>query len=297
MAGQGEDNRKGYAFNNPDLNMYDGWGAIVTPDEIRDSFMFGIPLVSPDGHTITNPQIQMWIDHSIAMIERDLNINIKLTQYRYRMPLINQDRTDLVGVEGIDWQWEDPYDFNRQNFNNFIFLKLRHKPISKIYTIHFRDALGMLIADITSWCKPNYENGSLEFFPHSGALANMPLFAGSPFFVSQAPQAIDNYPNAFFIDYDAGFSSAEHLKAKWPELFQIVGMISAIFVMIEMGEGRISGIASTSLGLGEISESFSTTASAENSMLQAKIKSYQSVIKEFYRENKRKYGGLFLGAL
>ena len=295
---------KGYAYNNPDTAANNGWGAIVTPDELRWHYMWGMPMTSPEGQIWMDEQLQMYIDNAIAMLERELNFSIMPKKYRHRPfgqfnPDTQDTRTDLnpTWIPGIDFQWDEPYDFDRKAFNNFINIKLRHRPLLRLEKVLFKDALGQPIADITTWSKPNYRMGSLEFFPHSGALANMPLFAGSPFFVSQAPQAIDNYPDAFFIDYDAGVRSAEHLRREYPELFQIVAIIAALLFMPDYSEGRISGIASSSLGLEGVSESYSTTASAENTILSAKMRHYGDKLKDFLKNNRTKYAGIQLIAL
>lgn len=295
---------KGYAFGNPDTNANNGWGAILTPDELRWHYMWGLPMFSPDGQIWTDEQLWMYINNAIAMVERDLNYSIMPRKYRYRPfgPFnveTQSTRSDLnpAWVPDVDFQWEEPYDFDRKSFNNFIQIKLRHRPILKLLGVSFKDALGQTIADITTWAKPNFRLGSLEFFPHSGALANIPLYAGSPFFVSQAPQAIDNYPDAFFIDYDAGFASAESFRQTNPELFQIIAIVAALLFMPDYSEGRISGIASSSISLEGVSESYATTASAENTILSAKIKHYNETLKAFLKENKRKYSGLLFTAL
>lgn len=285
----------GFSFGAPDKIARNGWGAIVTPDEIRLKYMFGIPLVSPDGHLITDEMLESHIDAGVALVERELNIDLYKRCYRARQTNMDTPRTDLVGTADIDYFWEEPYDFDKKTFDNYIYLKLRHRPLIQVHSCIMRDLLGKQIVDLYRWMKPNYRLGSLEFFPYQAAFISISLMYSD--FIPAQTFAMNYYPDAFFIDYDAGFESAEHLKARFPELLTVCGIVSAMLTAIEMGEGRISGIASSSLSYGDISESFSTTASAENSLLSAKIKNWNDYLKNFFNKNKSKYSGLMLGSL
>lgn len=407
--------RKGFGFNNPDLCANNGWGAIITPDELRYIYAWGNPLVAPNADTYTDEMLQWYIDNAVRFCERDLNVDIIKKRYRYRPILFDHQRDfdtdsfeesyakkigcvnlrnganlttaykiklsidkttfveiDVAGgtpgiktidqivnnintgfgstiaykynddylmirsntklsnsflefippssndclnlilglsistsyhyifqgwVEDRDFFWEEPYDFSRQEFQNFIFLKLRQRPLLKLWKVDFRDVAGGKVADITNWVKPNYRKGSLQFFPNTGALANLPLYAGASFPIANAYQAIGNYPDSFFIDYDAGFESSLEFRAQWTELCGIIGMLAAINLLNDYGDGKAAAIASSSIGLSGVSESYSTTQSATNAMYGARIISYRNELKRFYKENRNKYAGLLIGAL
>ena len=297
-----QEHRFGFSFNNPELTTYNGFGSLVTADEIRDNYMFGLNLVSVDGLVITDDQINNWIENAIGILERDINMTLVKKQIYHRPAILNgvpEVRSELQGlVEDIDFEYEDPYDFDKKNYNEYIFIKLRKRPILELQKCEFRDLMGNLIADITTWQKVNHQMGSVEFFPYTGALFALPLFVGGSFLLSTSKYNYDNYPDAYFLDYTAGFPSALSVKKRYPELLQVVGYLTAILVMIEMGEGRLSGIASSSLSLDGISESFTSTASAENSQLSAKMKNAVDFLKQFWNKNKLKYSsGLLLASL
>jgi len=293
--------RLGFSFNNPDKSANDGWGAILTADELRYVYAFGNDLVAPNGQTITDDTLNWYVEQAIGNVERDLKITLIKKQFRHTP--VNKDgveieRTDLEGLEpDIDFFWEDPYDFNRKAFNDFIFIKLRHRPIIEIKKVEFRDPIGHLIADIKTWKKVNYKLGSLEFFPHAGALMTLPMYTGGSYFQSPVRYIYDNYPDAYYIDYDAGFKSAEHLKKIYPEIFIVVGKLAAINMLSDYGDGKTAAVASSSLSLDGISESLSTTLSATSAAFGARILQYQKDLSNFYKENKNKYAGLIIGAL
>jgi hypothetical protein len=298
-----QESRKGYYFNNPDLTANNGWGNVITPDELRYVYAFGNDLVAPNGQTITDETLQWYIDQAVANVERDLNITLIKKQFRHTP--INQDgeflpRTELEdeGEADINYFWEDPYDFERKNFNEFIFIKLRHRPIIEIKKVQFRDPTGNTIADIKSWRKVNFKMGSIEFFPHAGALANLPLQGtGSAYWNTPARFLYDRYPDAYYIDYDAGFKSIKHLHAQWKEIFTIVGKLAGINMLADYGDGKTAAVASSSLGLDGISESLSTTLSATSAAFGARMLQWAKEIESFYKKNKYKYGGLQIGAL
>lgn len=428
-----EDKRTGLGFLNPDLNAYGGFGAIVTPDELRYNYCFGNPLVAPNGQTITDETLWWYAWNGIGTVERDLNVDLVRKRRRYRPWIFGQDRTydgkawenseakiigtndfaspvlfnqdanfrisvnggdaanitissvlgppftrtadqlrdeinnqfislnigaiasvvisngkqyvkiasknkittsdkasrlvftkpptsptldDCTGVifglditdpayqysyegwkENIDFFWEEPYDFNRKNFNEYIYIKMRGRPYTKIYACEFRDIAGGKVADILSWAKPNYNKGSIEFFPHTGALASLPLYAGASFPLANAYQAISNYPDAFFFDYDSGFENVLQLNQRWPEVINIVGIMAAMQLLNDLGEGKASAIASASIGLASISESYTTTMSAENTLFGAKLYTWIRELKRFYKDNKNKYSGFLIGSV
>lgn len=297
----GEGKLLGYSFNNPDTVANDGWGAILTPDELRYVYAFGNDLFAPNGQTISDDTLKWYIDQAVGNVERDLNITLLKKQFRHTP--INQDgteieRTDLDGLDpNIDFFWEDPYDFNRKFFNDFIFIKLRHRPIIEIKKVEFRDPTGHLIADIKTWKKVNYKMGSLEFFPHAGALMTLPMYTGGFYYNSPVRYLYDDYPDAYYIDYDAGFETADHLKKMYPELFTVVGKLAAINMLADYGDGKTAAVASSSLSLDGVSESLSTTLSATSAAFGARILQYQKDLSIFYKNNKNKYAGIQIGVL
>jgi len=258
------DQRKGYAFDNPDVTSNGGWGAILTPDELRYVYGFGTDLVSPNAQVMTDTTLKYYIDNAIASCERDLEIKLMKRIYKYRTPVHGDARADLgsAGTAGLDFEWDEAYDFNREQFSDFMFIKLRRRPIISVDKAKWYDVAGNLMVDVLDWVKPNYEKGSLEFFPNAGSLMALPIYLGQTFAIGKFIAGTQKYPDAFFIDYEAGFEGVEYLRKKWPEIFTVVGKLAAINMLSDVGDGRSAAIASSSIGLAGISESYSTTMSA-----------------------------------
>jgi len=288
--------RKGYAFNDPDLVSNGGWGAIITPDELRYVYSFGNELVAPNSQVITDDTLKWYIDNAVDACERDLNVKLLKRIYKYR-PAFGVVRDDLSGEEGIDYEWDEPYDFNRKEFNEYIFIKLRHRPVINVQNVKFNDVASNQILDITNWVKINHEKGSLQFFPNQGSLESLPIFLGQTFLATTFGAGVEYYPDAFSVDFTSGFETVRHLRKKWKEMFSIIGMLAAINLLNDYGDGRAAAIASSSIGLAGVSESYSTTMSATNALFGARIISYREELKRFYKANKNKYGGVLFTAL
>jgi len=290
------DARKGYAFDNPDTAANDGWGAILTPDELRYVYGFGTDMVAPNAQVMTDNTLKYYIDNAIANCERDLEIKLMQRVYKHRPPVFGDSRT-IAGTEGIDYEWEEGYDFDRGSFSNYMYIKLRQRPILSLDKVDWYDVAGNLMIEITEWCKPNYEKGSLQFFPNAGSLMALPIYLGQTFAMGKFMAGIQNYPDAFFIDYEAGFGSAALLRKKWPEIFTVVGKLAAINMLSDVGDGKSAAIASSSIGLSGISESYSTTMSATSAMFGARILQLKDDLKIWYKTNRTKYSGILLGAV
>ena len=292
--------RKGYSFNNPDFTSNNGWGCIVTPDELRYVYAFGNELVAPNYQTITDETLKEYVNQGIASLEKDLDIKLIKRIYKYRTP-IGQTERDLsaFGDAGLDYEWSEGYDFNAKNVNeDYMYLKLRRRPVISIENVKWKDPTGADVIDIAQWLKPNYEKGSLEFFPSAGSLASLPAsYAVGNNIFSRILRGRNTYPDAFFVDYTVGFEDVRYLRKKWPELFKVVGMLAAINLLNDYGDGRSPGLASSSISLAGISESYSTTQSATNALFGARILSFEKQLKDFYKKNKNKYSGLLFGSL
>lgn len=391
------ESRRGFAFANPDVAANDGWGAILTPDELRYVYAFGSPLVAPDGQTITDETLEWYIRNAIGWVERDLDYTLYKRQYRHRPPRNGVERDDLLpldsfslkyssaggagtvatvtvadGVlstaitgetgdnlsinldeyasiwhlvaainavstvstdgytavlignqdvtpteleavaatdilntthtltanmeEDVDFFWDEAYDYDKTQYQNFVYLKINHGPIFEVQKVEFRDPTGGLILDMTSDCKPNHEMGSIEFYPSHGLISIFPQFY-TPYGHRLLTGAYGtSFPDAFFVDYTAGFRTAKACRNRVPELFSVVGKLAAINLLADYGDGRTAALASSSVGLSGLSESASTTLSATSAMFGARIKQYYEDLKRFYDQNKNKYRGIILGA-
>lgn len=296
------DQRIGFMFSNPDCtsnHYYPGWGRLITPDEIRSGLFFGNQMAAQNGDFYTDSMIQWYVDNALRLVELDLNIRITPINVRHRpFPYINentgqQNSRDDFDPASEDFKYEDPYDYRQIEFSKFIYVPLRLRPLLKITKARMVDPLGGSIYDLLPWARPNHQEGTVEFYPNTTLIGTFPFFSlgSQPFQVY--PRTTDKFPDAFLIDYVAGYENAKKVPQ---ELRQVVFNVAAWNLLNDVGDGRSAALASSSIGLAGISESFATTQSATSALYGARLESIQKWLKQFYERNRFNYSGIqFIG--
>ena len=298
----GNDKRVGAMFGNPDYTSNyhtKGWGKLVTNSEIRYGLFFGNEMAAQNGDWYTSSMIDWYIDNAFTLIEEELNICIIPKQIRHRpMPNINDE-----GIENVredfdaakeDFVYEDPYDYQSVQFEKYIYIKLRRQPILEINKAELVDPLGIKVIDLLPWARPNYEGGSLQFYPNTAILGTLPLISlGGTGTLSIYPNSVTSFPDSFVIDYKAGYKNAKDVPN---DIRQAVFNLAAWNLLNDVGDGRSAALASSSISLAGVSESFSTTQSATSALYGARLESIQKWMKKFYDRNRNRYSGLvFVG--
>lgn len=328
--------RVGFAFNNPDLTSehhatlnrgtlaspdIQGWGYLVHPDELRYIVGFGNKLVSPDAsQTYDNNMLQWYIDTALAMIERDLDIDILPRVVRHEDPIINDsvsqgggslagegmvirietinsERTARVDIPALSIEpnqiREPGYPYRPNPARHYFYVKLRRRPLIDVLKSVLADPIQNQIIDIFTWRRefPGYD-ARLNFFPNIANVGNSYPFIPTKLLNVQYP--FHDYPSAIYIDYRTGFLNAADVDI---ELRAVLLWTAGIMLMEDFSDGKAPGIASASANLNSISESFGTTQSATNSLLGARIAYYKEHLKNWYTKNQNKYQRAFLGIL
>jgi len=313
--------KKGFLFDNPDReanrnllerlyvgrNPLDpslqipspgiGWGEIVTPDEIRYSWMNGNGrLVTVDGSYITDENLRGWVHETTKALSRELQHEIYPTVYRYR-PKGNIPRYIEPHAE-----WYDAHDYENQDLGNNFYIELRHRPLIRLLNWDFVNPVAQdengepngIVMDMTSRAKIKYETAELRNVGALGlgfsynknvAMRSTRVFGGYP---------ATKLPATHYIDYIAGYDSADRVPA---DLRQVIGMIVAIKVMSVFGDGRAAGVASFSIGVGVLSESISTTQSATSAMYGARILELENKLKQWYENHSSRYNPIRMAML
>jgi len=295
-----EDFRKGFAYNNPELLANDGFGSILTPDELRYVYAFGNRLIAgTTGETIPDSVLQWYIDKAVAAVEKDLNYKI-IKQFIYTDFRVGPSKRTEVDPSQIDYLdpavlatqnylWEDPYDFDYEQFRQYLRIKLRYFPINSVTKFLFKDPTGKNLFDLSQFVRPNrFIDGSIEVFP---SVLNA-FYTPGMFFDPRFWGYIVNgrYPDGWVVDYSVGFDNVLEFKKRNYELFDLIGKLAAINLLSDYGDGKTSSLASSSVSLSGISESLSTTMSATSAAFGARIIAYRADIKYFWEHNRKKYG-------
>ena len=261
------------------------WGDVITTDDLRASYLWGVDFRASNGASYTDAQIQYFIDAAVAEIERELNITIKKT----RIACEPQRR----GLEkGKDYDEAEPYyTLKRERVERQGMISTRKRQImfiSRLDLINRNENIIPLFPASTFDSK----KGQIKFFNR------MPRQSDSMRGVETAiyPYGAETLERNLFyaIDYIAGFESADDVPM---DLREVIGKKAAVSLLNIIGRGLMSGFSSSSLSMDGVSESFSSTQSATSAYYGADIKEYKDDIEKYIAENRLKFSSIQMGAL
>lgn len=263
-------NKVGWTFGN-----YTG-EKILTADDIRYTYMFGIDLIASNDQIYEDVQIQQRLKEATADMENWLNIDITKK--------VIKTQPDSSLIRGVHYDDEDdPYDFKPQEWQSFGFIKLNRTPIISVEKAVFYQPTDSVIRDITDWLRVDKKKGLLRFYPTSTSYFVGSLYTGlTQLYVSQGVE----YPQAFKIDYTVGFESSTYIPE---DLRGMIGKWACVKLLDEIGDGLLAGFSSASNSIDGLSQSFSSTQSATSAYFGARIQSYLKEIELWLKSNKNKY--------
>jgi|WetSurMetagenome_2_1015567.scaffolds.fasta_scaffold01018_4 hypothetical protein len=303
--------RTGFAFNNPDISnnyLAPGWGLLVTADELRYNQLFGNPLIAvADSMAITDDQLNDYVRVAIRYMEVELNIDILPRRIRYN------DQIDENGNK-IDRELDDS-DFTsrmtRKQLSELYIrepgypyrviaarlecrLKLRRRPVRDLLTAKFIDPYyGNVIVDLMPYryVKDGFM-GVCYFRPrYLSARSNTYQYIWQNYLFS--PYNNDRQ-NIFLIDYETGYTNCQDVP---DEFRNIIEKLATLTLLNIYGDGKLAAVSSKSVSLNSVSESLSTTLSAENAAFGARIRIYKEEIKTWFAQNRAKYSRTLIGNL
>lgn len=247
---------------------------VYSPRELLDIYFHGINIPRDKQARITDETLEAQI--RFAQRELEDHLGIKLAPQLYK--------------EKVHFYREDWAKWGR---------------IGTQYPV--RDALSMIgLADTTrqiiypsTWLV-NKENNdeiyerTIYVLPIEGS--SIAFTTNSVPFTGAAPQwyarGRTQIPTYWTVEYLTGFKKIP------ASLANAVGKIAAINLFNILGDIVIgAGIASQSVGFGGLSQSISTTSSAENSAYSARIKQYLAELKEIKPILEKVYGGIDMAVL
>ena len=304
--------RTGFTFNNPDTSnnyLAPGWGLLVTADELRYNELFGNALIAvSDSSTITDEQLWDYARLAIRYLEVELNIDILPRRIRYNDQI--DEKGNAIARTNIDdssftsrmtqkqkselYIREPGYPYRVIAARQECRVKLRRRPV--------RDLLGALFID------PYYGNTILDLMPYrivkqgfTGVVYFRPRYlsarANTYMYIWQnylfVPFNSDRQ-NIFLLDYESGYANCQDV----PDEFRVIVQKLATLTLLNIyGDAKFAAVASKSVSLNSVSESLSTTLSAENSAFGARIRVYKEEIKIWLAQNRAKYSRTMIGNL
>ena len=274
----------GYTFGN--YQPPEGsWGEIMTPDDLRFSYLWGLDFRASNGASYTDAQIRFFIDAALEETERLLNITIKKTRIK-----TEPERRGLVKGEDFD-DAEAYYMFKRERVQRHGMIKTRRRPlisVSRLDLLNRNDTIVPLLpATVIDKTK-----GLLRFMNRLPRMGDSARGVETAIFAYGAETLSRNL--FYAIDYVAGFESSDDVPM---DLRELVGKKAAVSLMNIIGRGLMAGFSSSSLSMDGVSESFSSTQCATSAFYGADIKEYKDDIATYIAENRMKFGHVVLGSL
>lgn len=166
---------------------------LMTPEQLVQRQLFGIPLMSQwrvageANQRITPDMLKDTIRRSVSILEHESKLLIMPVQLKSRQP------------------------FDRQEFDNFGYLQMPHRPVASVESVSIQDPQGTNIFTVPiEWIEGGYLwRGRLYLIPLSPAQTGATFTAltgGNPFgYTIMSMMAMNGVPAYWTIQYTAGF--------------------------------------------------------------------------------------------
>jgi hypothetical protein len=270
----------GYTFGN--YTIPEGsWGEVLTTDDMRLTYFWGIDFRASNGQPYTDAQVQFRINGAVAEMERRLNITIKKTKC-----VTDAERRGVPA--DVD---EGLYTFRRERVKRNGMIMTRKRPVisvERLCLLSRHEEIYNMGRDYAL----DKTKGMIRFFNRPMQMSDSYRAVSSAVYPYGESQ-FDN--NLFYIvDYTAGYENSDKVPA---DLRAAIGKMCAIEMLNEIGDGLLAGFSSSSLSMDGLSESFSSTQSATSATFGARILEYGKELDDYISSMRLKYGHLQLGAL
>jgi len=243
-------------------------GLIFSPSELLEQYLHGISICTRDGRAMSQEAISEKIRSAQKSIEQYLSIKLN-------RQVIQETR-----------------DFIRTDYKNWGFFKLTY-PVREVLDLTGFISTTKQVEFPKSWLssKITSEEDLLFRTVHVVPAGSDTTNTNSVVFIGITPNAgffgVQNIPNYWNVKYCTGF------KVIPSNLRDAVGKLATIQVLAVLGDILLgAGIASQSLSFDGLSQSISTTQSAENSAYSARIKQYAEELKKEMPKMKDWYKGI-----
>lgn len=249
-----------------DAQQGDGAAAlsVISVEEVKTNYLFGLDLTDDEGNEFPDSMYEFFIKSAVSWLEHKFDIPITPTSY------------------------EEDHDFYRQEYRKHMRLQLDHYPVISIEEIkmHLPPDQDIITFD-SSWIKLFKEHGEVHIIPGTGSASVLYLGQGtawSPF----GYRGNDMLPGVFQTKYTAGFPIGQ-VPAVIRDLVGKTASFGPLNIAGDLLGG--AGIASQSISLDGLSQSFNTTSSATNAGYGARLLQYQKEIKIQMADIRRYYKG------
>jgi len=239
----------------------------LTPDWLKEVWLWKIP-IEFDNEQLSDDAIQFYIDSAISRAELLLNISV---------------REKLIENEQYDYRLEEW-------MSGYGYVQLHTRPATEVTALNL-NVITSQIQIPREWIQLKKKSAQVNLIPYYGILASqnisnqvllfMPLLAGTTY-----------VPQILRVSYVAGYGENEDI----PDLLAyLIGMNATTGVLNVLGEIALGGqaaLAGYSIGIDGLSQSVSTTMSAENAAYGGRIRQMEREAVEIVKTLRQYYYGL-----
>lgn len=239
--------------------------AILSPEDVKTRYLFGIDLTDENGNELPNATIQHAINSAISYLEHKLNIIIQKTKFKER------------------------YDYRQIDYTDFSFLQLKNRPVASLEAWRAKFPTNRELVEYPKeWFVVEKEAGQIQLSPVEGTFSGLIVTQGGSY-VPLIYGTKSQWPHLFEVEYTAGFDD----DCIPVIINEMIGMQAAIRLFEILGDIAIgSGIASETVGLDGANVSRNTTASATFSAFSARTESYKKQMEDYIKTVKQYYNGI-----
>jgi len=241
---------------------------IMSVSELKTYYLFGLDLTDDSGTEYPDSLYEFFIKSAVSWLEHKLDLPLRTTRYV-----------------------EEAHDFMREDYLQYIWLELAHYPVLELEEVKLVLPGDQLVHTFDpSWFQLEKDSGQLQLIPGPGSAGTILLGqvgAWLPLIYAQARMV----PRMFRTTYTAGFEAG-----KLPDVLKDMVGKTASFGPLNIAGDLLggAGIASQSISMDGLSQSFNTTSSATNAGYGARLLQYSKEIKEVIPTLHRYYHGVRL---
>lgn len=192
----------------------DRFSSIPTATDIKNRYLFGIPLTSAfTGQTLSDETIDYYIKSAISELEHTLDIYVTPVKFR------------------------EKHDYNRADFTwSYNFLKLNHRPVQNVEKIELSFSNNDDVSGFVNFPLEHVhlmgQEGTVQLVPAFGTSLSgflLSAFSGTQFHALRAT-GISNFPGGVRVTYTAGFEDGK-VPAIISQLIGIMGTLNVLYLL------------------------------------------------------------------
>ena len=243
-----------------------------TVDEMKKKYLFGIPFTNDSGGILPND-----------VIADRVNIAASEFEMEFDQPLL--PRTFV-----------EKHDYKFQDYQKYCFVQLFRFPVISItqFQIYFHEPdptssspAPVLIDFPAQWIRLAPAVGQIQITPNTAAISSFLISGAGDLPRIFAARAY--FPQLLYIVYVAGYEANKIPLA----IMDWVGKKAAIDLLRIAGDIALgAGILSTSIGLGGLSQSISSTKSNMGGAFAGRVKNYEDDVERLGKHIRKFYKGI-----